>query len=206
MNQKFLDNCWNNTDAMKTLIDATKSNYVDVETDGAAKVAMLNAYFNMYPDAEPNYFNGNQTLTRAEFLAGTYRAGNPVSDIQANADFVSAVDTNDDNENNIFASQMLDYSYLTLADKSLNNGTYEGTISRAEAVYTLVQMFYSTEYEATTGEEAAYSDTKNGGDIASKMVQMRQSAFLVNAERIFKPRAYMSHQRRSVPLRLNLPV
>ena len=169
MNQKFLDNCWNNTDAMKTLIDATKSNYVDVETDGAAKVAMLNAYFNMYPDAEPNYFNGNQTLTRAEFLAGTYRAGNPVSDIQANADFVSAVDTNDDNENNIFASQMLDYSYLTLADKSLNNGTYEGTISRAEAVYTLVQMFYSAEYEATTGEEAAYSDTKNGGDIASKM-------------------------------------
>lgn len=169
MNEKFISNCWENTDNMRILLDAVKNNYADVDSDAVARVALLNAYFNVYPDSEPNYFNGNETLTRAEFLAGTYRAGNPVSEINASEEFIKAVDSNGSNENNRFASQMTEYSYLGLSDKSLNNGTYNGTISRAEAIYTLVQMYYADEYATITGNESCYNDCKDGGDIATKL-------------------------------------
>lgn len=169
MNQKFLDNVWNSSETMKSLLDTTKENYVDVESDAVAKVAFLNAYYNLYNDAEPNYFNGNQTLTRAEFMQGTYKACEPVSELEVNAELQSLVDSTGTDPSVPFASAMLEYSYLNTTDKSLNNNTYNGTISRAEAIYTLVKMFYNAEYEALTGKEAAYGDTKNGGDIASKI-------------------------------------
>jgi len=169
MNQKFRDSVWSDSDTLSAIIAATKENYADVESDAVAKVAFLNAYYNIFNDAEPSYFNGYQTLTRAEFLEGIYKACNPVSELEVNQDLMAAVDSTGKDTSVPFASAMLEYNYLGLADKSLNNGTYNSTISRAEAIYTLVQMFYKTEYDATTGKESAYSDTKNGGDIATKI-------------------------------------
>lgn len=61
------------------------------------------------------------------------------------------------------------YSYLNLEDNSLNASTYNGTITRAEAIYTLVQMYYSDEYNSISDKDkASFSDAKNGGNIALK--------------------------------------
>lgn len=166
-NQKFLDKCWNNTETMKVLIESVKNNFVDVESDSVARVAVLNTYFNILPDAEPNYFNGNQTLTRGEFLAALYRAETPVTELSENMQFKNLVDPSGSDETTVFANQMLNYSYLTTADESLNASTYAGKITRAEVIYTLVQRYYSDEFNSVTGKETAYGDTKNGGDIAS---------------------------------------
>ena len=68
----------------------------------------------------------------------------------------------------LFASQLADSSYLTTSDSSLNTDTFNGTITRAEAIYTLVKEYYSDEFDSVTGKESCYSDAKNGGDIASK--------------------------------------
>jgi len=168
-NQKFIENAWNNSKILPQLLEATKAIYADVETDAVAKVAFLNAYFNILPDAEPNYFNGNQTLTRAEYLAAVYRAGTPVSALETDVEFTSLVDPLGTNENTAFANQMMDYSYLTIADESLNDKTFDGTISRAEAIYTIVRMYYNAEYESLTGKESSFSDIKNGGDILEKV-------------------------------------
>lgn len=168
-NKKFVDNAWNNSKILPQLLEATKAIYADVETDAVAKVAFLNAYFNILPDAETNYFNGNQTLTRAEYLAAVYRAGTPVSALETDVEFTSLVDPLGTNENTAFANQMMDYSYLTIADESLNDKTFDGTISRAESIYTIVRMYYNDEYESLTGKEASFSDIKNGGDILEKV-------------------------------------
>ena len=168
MNKKFREQI-GDTDTNKALVELAYKNYTDVESDAEAKLAYINAYFDLVNDAEPNYYNGNSTLTRAEFLGALYKAQNPVSDeIKAPADFYAVVDRNGENQNTDFAYQLLEHSYLDLEDKSLTEDNFNGTITRAEAVYTIVSMYYADELSALTGKEASFSDIKNGRDIASK--------------------------------------
>ena len=168
MNKKFREQI-TDTDTNRKLVDEAYSAYTDLNSDAEAKLAYINAYFDLINDAEPNYHNGNSTLTRAEFLGALYKAQNPVSDeIEAPADFYAVVDRNGENQNTDFAYQLLEHSYLDLEDKSLTEDNFNGTITRGEAVYTIVSMYYADELSALTGKEASFSDIKNGGDIASK--------------------------------------
>lgn len=167
MNKKFRNQIAD-TDTNAKLVEAAYNNYVDVESDAEAKLAYINAYFNILEDAEPNYYNGNSAVTRAEFLSAVYRAKEPVKDLEEDIEFTAKVDPAGDNEHTIFAQQMLDYNYLGLSEKSLNKQTFDGDITRAEAIYTLVKYFYADEYEAVTGKETAFTDAKNGGNIALK--------------------------------------
>ena len=164
MNQKFAE-AWNNTDNLKKIIASIKETYVDIDSDTEAITAALNAYFNLTSDAEPNYYNGNSTLTRGEYLGMLYRASTPVEDLTDKAGLTESIE---DTDTALFASQLADKSYLTTADSSLNTSTFNSTIIRAEAIYTIVQQYYSDEYGKVTGKENSYSDAKNGGNIAEK--------------------------------------
>ncbi len=164
MNQKFAE-AWNNTDNLKKIIASIKGTYVDIDSDTEAITAALNAYFNLTSDAEPNYYNGNSTLTRGEYLGMLYRASTPVEDLQDKNGLCESIE---DTDTALFASQLADKSYLTTADSSLNTSTFNSTITRAEAIYTIVQQYYSDEYGKVTGKESSYSDAKNGGNIAEK--------------------------------------
>ena len=164
MNQKFAE-AWNNTDNLKKIIASIKETYVDIDSDSEAITAALNAYFNLTSDAEPNYYNGNSTLTRGEYLGMLYRASTPVEDLTDKSGLTESIE---DTDTALFASQLADKSYLTTADSSLNTSTFNSTITRAEAIYTIVQEYYADEYESTTGKESSYSDAKNGGNIAEK--------------------------------------
>lgn len=164
MNQKFAE-AWNNTDNIKKIIASIKETYVDIDSDTEAITAALNAYFNLTSDAEPNYYNGNSTLTRGEYLGMLYRASTPVEDLTDKSGLTESIE---DTDTALFASQIADKSYLTTADSSLNTSTFNSTITRAEAIYTIVQQYYSDEYGKVTGKESSYSDAKNGGNIAEK--------------------------------------
>lgn len=168
-NAKFHTTFWNNTEAMNNLTKEIQKTYTDITDDSMAKYAIINSYFNIFPDAEPNYFNGNQTLTRGEFMGGLFRAGNPVQELQSDYTYESIVDPASMDQNTIYASQLQNYSYLTTEDQSLNSGTFQGTITRGEAIYTVVKIYYADEYNRTEGSESSYSDAKNGGDIALKI-------------------------------------
>ena len=168
MNKKFREQI-GDTDINKALVELAYKNYTDVESDAEAKLAYINAYFDLVNDAEPNYYNGNSTLTIAEFLGALYKSHNPVSDeIEAPADFYAVVDRNGENPNTDFAYQLLEHSYLDLEDKSLTEDNFNGTITRGEAVYTIVSMFYADELSNVTAKDTCFSDVKNGGDIALK--------------------------------------
>lgn len=165
MNKTFVNNYWNKAEKMEELIKAINDVYSDIESDAEAQTAILNAYFNIFPDAEPNYFNGSSTLTRGEFLAGFYRATTPVQELEEKQSFTELVGKSD---NTIYVQQIADKSYLDTTSKSLNKDTFSGTITRAEAIYTIVKTYYPDEYAKVSDEEVTYDDVKNGGNIAEK--------------------------------------
>ena len=188
MNATFVKNYWNDSDTMKALVKAIKDTYVDINTDAEAQTAILNAYFNIYPDSEPNYFNGNSTISRGEFLAGTFRAITPVQELEVDTNFQSLVG---DNDNTIYAQQLADQSYLDTASKSLNADTFNGTITRAEAIYTIVKMYYADDFATVTGKESCYSDAKNGGNIAEKQKYIKYDK---ESETWSKPNFWKSYE------------
>lgn len=165
MNNAFRENYWENEEVQKQVQEAVLDVYADVEaeTEGI-KVAALNAYYNLLPDAEPNYFNGESLINRGEFMALLYRSENPVQDLESNEEFTSLVGESDNTD---FAYSLVEDSYLNTIDKSLNTKTFNGTMTRGEAIYMLMHHFYGDELSTYTNSPSL-PDIKNGGDIASK--------------------------------------
>lgn len=165
MNNAFRENYWENEEVQKQVQEAVLEVYADVEEDTEGiKVAALNAYYNLLPDAEPNYFNGESLINRGEFMALLYRSENPVQDLESNEEFTSLVGESDNTD---FAYSLVEDSYLNTSDKSLNVKTFNGTMTRGEAIYMLMHHFYGDELSSYTNNPSL-PDIKNGGDIASK--------------------------------------
>lgn len=165
-NKVFMD-ILKDSDTIKSLTEYVQSNYVDVDESDEKTIRdiAINAYFSLFDDNEVGYANKNSTLTRGEFLAGLVKSDTPVdATIQSNSDLVALVGS--DSEQVKLASQALDDSYLDVQSKSLDKTTFNGTITRAEAIYTIVQRYFSEEYAQVTGKEKSYSDTANAQDIA----------------------------------------
>lgn len=165
MNNAFRENYWENEEVQKQVQEAVLEVYADVEEDTEGiKVAALNTYYNLLPDAEPNYFNGESLINRGEFMALLYRSENPVQDLESNEEFTSLVGESDNTD---FAYSLVEDSYLNTSDKSLNAKTFNGTMTRGEVIYMLMHHFYGDELSSYTNNPSL-PDIKNGGDIASK--------------------------------------
>lgn len=162
----------------KALVEAAVNSYADLESvsDDDKEVAVLmgiNGYFNLLPDSTPNYSNPDSTIERNEFMAMLYRANNPVKELTEDKSFSGMVG---DNKYNIYAQGSLSSSYLDTISKSLDNLTYNGTITRAEAVYAVVQTYFADEYKNVDINASAYSDCKNGGNIAQSAIDKTKKA------------------------------
>ncbi len=155
-------------DKQLSLKNAVLDNYADVEDLSDEKIVALgvNSYFELFADSKDTsaYANADSTITRAEFMAALYRAEAPVSELTANTEFETAVGQN---ELNIYAQSVVESSYLDIASKSLDNMTYNGTITRAEAVYMVVQRYFSEDIVESTAV-SSYVDLKDGGNIAEQ--------------------------------------
>lgn len=159
---------------MKSLADSVVNNYADLEIADSnnrneiikAVYMGINGYFNLLPDNTPNYSNAHSTITRAQFMAMVYRADTPVQELASNSTFDDLVGQSD---YNLYSQEVAENSYLDLESKSLNNMTYNGNITRAEAIYTLISRYYNDELQAVNPANSGvtFSDAKDGGDIAS---------------------------------------
>jgi hypothetical protein len=162
---KFLED----DSSLSELAEAAADNYVDVEADvddlQKAVYMGINGYFNLLPDSSPNYANPDSTIQRNEFMAMVFRAETPVQDLEADSTFATAVGTSD---YNLYAQGVVDSSYLDLASQSLNNMTYNGTITRAEAIYLLVTRYFADDYANLDlkSDSTTFTDAKDGGNIA----------------------------------------
>lgn len=148
MNKSFVENYWNNEKVQQAAKMAASENYADVEADSeTAKYAAVNAYWNLLPDNEPNFFNGGASLSRAEAMTLLMRATTPVSELSESTEFESSVGESDYAE---YASYVENSCYLTTADKSLNNQTFNSSMSRAEYIYMIVNAIFGSENVSNT--------------------------------------------------------
>lgn len=156
-----------NNDIISAFSDAACNTFCDLESDEEMTnfYMAINAYFDLLPATEEGYSNPQNVLTRAQFMSLVMRGETPVSshELKLNEEFATAVG---ESEYNGYAQHLADYGYLTLADKSLNNMTYNGNISRAEAIYMLMNKYYADELKSVDTSKADLEDAKDGGDIA----------------------------------------
>lgn len=157
-------------DTLEKLASSVAEQYADIEASPDKNDILkqvytgINGYFNLLPDNETNYANPDSTLTRADFLAMVFRVDTPVKELEAD----SLTDAVGKSDLNIYAQGALKDSYLDTESKSLNNMTYNGSITRAEVVYTLVSRYFSDELSTVDTQNIKFSDAKDGGDIASQ--------------------------------------
>lgn len=165
-NSEFLKYLDSEADSLQ-LSNAVQGNYADLEENDTTRALYMgiNGYFNLLPDANPNYANPDSTLQRNEFMAMVFRAETPVQDLTADSAFADAVGQSD---YNIYAQGLAENSYLDTASKSLNNLTANGTITRAEALYLLVSRYFADDMAKVDVKSVTFNDAKDGGDIASK--------------------------------------
>lgn len=170
-NNKFREGYWNNVAVQRELAQASAENYADIDYEESnykrAMLAGINGYFNILNDSETGFANMDSTITRLEAMSALFKAENPVTDtLSEDNEFREAVDTGNTNEYTIFASNLSEQSYLDISSGSLDSHTANGTITRGELVYMIVQEYFKTEYDNVDIKGECYADTVNGGNIA----------------------------------------
>ena len=168
-NESFITRYWNKEEVKDQIVKIAPETYGDVSDISAyALYAAFNAYFDLIYDWEnPNSFNPTKALTREEFYAMVTRADSGVRDIKIDEAFEKAVGGPTDYSK--YAQEVDEYGFLQIGNKSLDGDNFKSPISRIEAVYLLVNKYFSEELKNVTGEEEAYKDAKNAGDLALKL-------------------------------------
>ncbi|WP_153016356.1 hypothetical protein, partial [Clostridium tepidiprofundi] len=158
-NEVFIEKYWNKAEVRNKLGELSKEAYKDI--DGTNNLmASINAYFNLLPDSEnPTAFNGTQSLTREQFYTLVYRATTPVKPIEIDKNFEAAVGGK--TEYTKYAQGVDEYGFLNVNNKSLDRITYHGLITRAEAVYLVVNKFFKDELKEVSPSDKAFKDTEN---------------------------------------------
>ena len=161
----------------ESLVQMVENTYVDIEdADENDKFYIaINSYFGLLPDRDETHCDYDSTLSTAEFMAMLMRAETPVDDnLSLDKEFISAVGLT---EYNLYAQQVANHAYINTSDKSLNSTTFNGNITRAEAIYLLMNHYFGegnpidgvnelTNLDLKNLEiPTEFTDAKNGGDI-----------------------------------------
>lgn len=153
----------------KSINNSLDAVYTDL-SDSDYTPALFNAYFNLLPDSTPNYFNGGDTLSRAEAMALVTRAVTPVQSLTAEDDFTSAVEGTDYDQYINYAAQQNASSYINTNDKSLTADNFKGAMSRAEFIYLIMNEVYGTDaVQGYDTSKSALKDCTNAGDLSAEL-------------------------------------
>lgn len=168
-NKVFVTKYWQNDEVKSLLAAFAEDVYTDVEDSQLYGITgAVNAYYNLLENAENlTSFNPTQLLTREQFYTLVFKTEEGVREIEIDKNFENAI--GGETEHSKFAQEVDEYGFLSVENKSLDAVTYEGIISRAEAVYMMVNKHFPDELAKLTGKEDAYKDTKNAGDLAYKL-------------------------------------
>lgn len=171
-NKKFME-YWGQSDVQTRLLEIGANTYSDLDVNTQLSTyAALNGYFNLIPDAvDPVSFNATQTLSREEFYSFLYRAmyGNTNIAYEPSIDlFTQAIGGNSSNDTK-YAKEVEQYGWLRINNKSLDSETVYDKISRAEAIYMVIQMCFPDVYARMEDGSPSFKDAKSNGDLAMKL-------------------------------------
>lgn len=139
-------------------------------SDSEQSPALFNAYFNLLPDSTPNYFNGGDTLSRAEAMSLVTRATTPVQSLNVSDDFTSAVTGTDYDQYINYAAQQNEHSYINTNDKSLTADNFKGAMSRAEFIYLIMNEVYGAdEVQNYDTSKTTLKDCTNAGNLSEEL-------------------------------------
>lgn len=172
-NTNFTINYISDAEQISQIDDIANSEYTDIE-ENQGVAAVINAYFELLPDAEEGQFDGTATISRAQAMTLVMRATTPVNEAQApetDNDFTSAVG---ETQYTNFAAPMNAYTYICTKN-SLTDKTFNTTISRGEYIYMLTKYIYGDSYaermadvgkeDETLSDDLSLTTVKDGGDI-----------------------------------------
>lgn len=164
-NKAFVKDFWSSSKLKSDLAQVAMSEYTDIKNESTGIIASVNAYYNILPDNADETSGLFNYLTRAEVMSAVYRGSNQVMWLEEDMDFSGAVG---ESPYNIYAQNVRQYNWFDTESGSLNESTYNSTMSRAEAIYLIMNTLFSDELAGMDGKGTGLSDCKNAGNVADK--------------------------------------
>lgn len=145
-NKEFGETQLNDSAITNQIMAAVNETFTDLE-ESDEKAAFFNSYWYLLPDeaGEVAEFKGSQTLTRAQAMTLVMRAITPVEDgrkPKTDSAFTAAVG---DTVYTDYASYVNSKAYLNTLDSTLNEGYFNGKMSRAEYIYLCLNSVFSAD-------------------------------------------------------------
>jgi len=164
-NKAFMDTYVKDGTFKSSIAQAAMETFSDIKEEGNGYTAAINAYWNIIPIKSDKTSGLGEPLTRAEAMAAIVKADTPVTWIEPNEEFYKAVG---DNECTKYAFLDANNSFLDYKNGSLNYSTFNSPITKAEALYIIVNRYWPGEIE-NASTSGAYSETKNAGAVATNL-------------------------------------
>lgn len=153
----------NNADDLESINYTLAGNYSDIDIeDERAIYAAISDYFELLNAGENGESNIEDSLSRAEAMSLVFRAVTPVSEIEGNSAFDSAVGQND---YNAFANKEDENVFISTADGSLNETTYIQNMTKAEYIYLVMNEVFGNQAVQSVDASTKIDDLANAGDL-----------------------------------------
>lgn len=163
-NKTFVKDYWSDSSLKGMLAQEAMNQFSDISNESTGLIASVNAYFNILPANVDGTSGLMNLLSRAEAMSAIYRGDTPVKYGEVSSEYEKTLGSNECNQ---FTFDINNNSYLKYENGGLNYSTYNGAMTRAEAVYILMNRYFAEELAGVSGN-GDFSDCVNAGDVASK--------------------------------------
>lgn len=164
-NKIFINEYWSDGAVKSQIAKAAVEAFSDVTNETMGLPASVNTYFNLLSTNADGTSGMNNVITRAEAMSLLYRADTPVTLEDVPEDFVEVVGEND---YNIYTYDVAKNSYLDYTNGSLNSVAYNSAITRAEAIYLLVNRYFPDELASVDVRNVTFNDCINAGEVENE--------------------------------------
>ena len=177
----------NNADDLESINYSLAGNYSDIDIeDERAIYAAISDYFELLNAGENGESNIEDSLSRAEAMSLVFRAVTPVSEIEENSAFDSAVGQSD---YNAFANQEDENVFISTADGSLNETTYIQNMTKAEYIYLVMNEVFGNQAVQSVDASTKIDDLTSAGDLrySEELVDRQQVSSAIIKEFVSNP-------------------
>lgn len=161
-NKEFVKSYWKNNKFKSAVAQEAISMYSDINNESTGLLASVNSYFNLLPANSDGTSGLMNYLSRKEAMTLLLRVDTPVHMLEENTKYDELFGYT---EYNKYASMVEDNCYFQTSNGSLNAYTYNTAMTRAEAIYMIVQRYFKEDYSSIKDLSTNMNDCKNGGNI-----------------------------------------
>lgn len=163
-NKEFVKTYWEDKKLKGDIGKLAMEQYSDINSEETGVIAAINSYYNIMSENSDGTSGLMEYMSRKDAMAAIFRADSQVRMV-AETDFDKLFGYD---EYNFYAYNLKDCSWFNTEDGSLNAYTYYTSITRAEAMYMIVQRYFKDEYDNMKNVNTELKDCKKAEDIFTK--------------------------------------